>query len=57
MNFLYESLWPVVTISSVCACLLSGAIGYDAGHERGCRETMEQFRRPFAPWPRDGREA
>lgn len=32
---LLDSIWPLVLIAAGCACVVSAALAYDAGHSRG----------------------
>lgn len=32
---LLDSIWPIALIAAGCACVVSAALAYDRGHERG----------------------
>lgn len=45
---LLDSIWPIALIAAGCACVVSAALAYDAGHSRG----YEQARDIYTSWLR-----
>lgn len=40
---LLDSIWPIALIVAGCACVVSAALAYDRGHERGYSDARSLY--------------